>query len=79
MGKIEEQLRSLSGLPNQLKNLEFQIGQVASSSQTRDQGKFPSTTEVNPREHCKAITLRSGTNYKGPSIPQQNKIMMRRM
>ncbi|KAL8457352.1 hypothetical protein ACS0TY_035274 [Phlomoides rotata] len=73
MGKFEEQLRGLSGLPNQLKNLEFQIGQVASSSQTRDQGKFPSTTEVNPKEHCKAITLRSGTSYKEPSLPQEGK------
>ncbi|KAL8480003.1 hypothetical protein ACS0TY_026803 [Phlomoides rotata] len=33
--------------------------------------KFPSTTEVNPREHCKAIALRSGTHYEGPSMPQE--------
>ncbi|KAL8513652.1 hypothetical protein ACS0TY_012949 [Phlomoides rotata] len=32
-------------------------------------GKFPSTTETNPREHCKAIKLRSGTRYDGPSNP----------
>ncbi|KAL8553548.1 hypothetical protein ACS0TY_002020 [Phlomoides rotata] len=30
-------------------------------------GKFPSTTKMNPREHCKAIKLRSGTRYDGPS------------
>ncbi|KAL8512134.1 hypothetical protein ACS0TY_018549 [Phlomoides rotata] len=53
-----------------MKILEHQIGQVASSSQTRNQGKLPSTTEVNPREHCKAITLRSGANYEGPSMTQ---------
>ncbi|KAL8488190.1 hypothetical protein ACS0TY_024467 [Phlomoides rotata] len=69
--KVEEQLRGLSGLPNQVKNLEFQIRQLASSSQSRDKGKFPSTTEVNPREHCKAIALRSGTHYEGPSMPQE--------
>ncbi|KAL8479803.1 hypothetical protein ACS0TY_026661 [Phlomoides rotata] len=32
-------------------------------------GKFPSTTETNPREHCKAIKLRSGISYDGPSKP----------
>ncbi|KAL8499148.1 hypothetical protein ACS0TY_022213 [Phlomoides rotata] len=53
-----------------MKNIEFSLGQVASSSQTREKGRFPSTTEVNPREHCKAITL-SGTNYEGLSMPQE--------
>ncbi|KAL8523566.1 hypothetical protein ACS0TY_013513 [Phlomoides rotata] len=56
MEKVEEQLRSL----------------MASSSQAREKRKFPSTTEVNPREHCKAIALRSGTNYEGPSVPQED-------
>lgn len=32
----------------------------------RAKGELPSTTEVNPNENCKAITLRSGTNYEGP-------------
>ncbi|KAL8543529.1 hypothetical protein ACS0TY_004178 [Phlomoides rotata] len=32
MEEVEEQLRSLSDLPNQMKNLEYQIGQIASSS-----------------------------------------------
>ncbi|XP_030478313.1 uncharacterized protein LOC115695387 [Cannabis sativa] len=31
------------------------------------QGNLPSTTEVNPKENCKAITLRSGKNYAGLS------------
>ncbi|KAL8520761.1 hypothetical protein ACS0TY_011348 [Phlomoides rotata] len=52
--------------------MEYQLGQVASSSQTREKEKFPSTTEVNPREHCNAITLRSGANYEGPSMPQED-------
>ncbi|KAL8498607.1 hypothetical protein ACS0TY_021811 [Phlomoides rotata] len=80
MGKVEEQLKSLSSLPNamstlanQMKNLEFQLGQVASSSQVREKGKLPSTTEVNPREYCNAITLRSGTNYEGTSMPQEER------
>ncbi|KAL8488073.1 hypothetical protein ACS0TY_024381 [Phlomoides rotata] len=80
LDKIEEQLKSLSCLPNaistlanQMKNMEFQIGQLASSSQVREKGKLPSTTEVNPREYCNAITLRSGTNYEGTSMPQEER------
>ncbi|XP_062089054.1 uncharacterized protein LOC133795617 [Humulus lupulus] len=36
----------------------------------RAQGNLPSTTEVNPKEHCQAITLSSGKKYEGPSIEQ---------
>ena len=42
------------------KNLEMQIGQIANAMNSREQGQFPSKTDVNPREHCKVITLRSG-------------------
>ncbi|KAL8533429.1 hypothetical protein ACS0TY_009712 [Phlomoides rotata] len=46
------------------------MGQMASNfGQKHQKGKFSSTTETNPREHCKAIKLRSGTRYDGPSNP----------
>ncbi|KAL8498640.1 hypothetical protein ACS0TY_021835 [Phlomoides rotata] len=35
-------------------------------------GKFPSNTEPNPKEHCKAIELRSGTRYQGPPLPNEH-------
>ncbi|XP_062104070.1 uncharacterized protein LOC133815230 [Humulus lupulus] len=48
-----------------LRILEIQVGQLANELRTRPQGTLPSDTE-NPRrdgkEHCKAITLRSGKN-----------------
>ncbi|KAL8470351.1 hypothetical protein ACS0TY_032996 [Phlomoides rotata] len=69
MDKVEEQITSIA---NQMKNMEFQMGQLAYSSQAREKGKFPYTTEVNPKEHCKAIALRSGTKYEGPSMPQED-------
>ncbi|KAL8472428.1 hypothetical protein ACS0TY_029583 [Phlomoides rotata] len=54
----------------QIKTLEHQMGQLASTvGEQHQKGKFPSTTETNPREHCKAIKLRSGTKYDGPSNP----------
>ena len=40
------------------------MGQMATLSSERQQGNFPSTSEINLRregkEHCKVITLRSG-------------------
>ena len=40
------------------------MGQMALLLSERQQGNLPSTSEVNPRregkEHCKAVTLRSG-------------------
>ncbi|XP_019183956.1 PREDICTED: uncharacterized protein LOC109178859 [Ipomoea nil] len=41
-------------------NLEVQVGQLAKLVAEKDQGKLPSTTEINPREGAMAVTLRSG-------------------
>ncbi|XP_073017839.1 uncharacterized protein [Primulina eburnea] len=43
-----------------MKSLETQIGQLANSLRDQNRGQFPSNTEVNPKEQCKAVTLRSG-------------------
>ncbi|XP_073137953.1 uncharacterized protein [Henckelia pumila] len=43
-----------------IKNLENQIGQLAKTISSRDQGTLPSDTEKNPKEQVKAIELRSG-------------------
>ncbi|KAL8503543.1 hypothetical protein ACS0TY_022322 [Phlomoides rotata] len=65
--KMDEFIKATN---NQIKTLEHQMGQMASNfGQQHQKGKFPSTMETNPREHCKAIKLRSGTRYDGPSNP----------
>ncbi|XP_073298528.1 uncharacterized protein [Primulina huaijiensis] len=43
-----------------MKSLETQIGQLANALKDRNMGQFPSNTEVNPKEQCKAVTLRRG-------------------
>ena len=43
-----------------IENLEVQIGLLATTINAQQKGTFPSNTEVNPKEQCKAITLRSG-------------------
>lgn len=40
--------------------MEVQIGQIANAINSRSQGNLPSKTEVNPKEQCKAVILRSG-------------------
>lgn len=49
-----------------IRSLETQIGQLATLMANKAKGDLPSTTEVNPKENCKAITLRNGKNYEGP-------------
>ena len=41
-----------------MKNLEVQIGQLDTTINAQQKGTFPSNTEVNPKEQCKAIILR---------------------
>ncbi|WRX25992.1 Retrotransposon gag domain - like 10 [Theobroma cacao] len=50
-----------------LRNLETQMGQLANSINSRPQGALQSDTQVNPKgkEHCNAITLRSGKEVEG--------------
>ena len=57
----------------QIRNLEAQIGQLANMYGGRQQGNLPSNTEVNPKEQCKAITLRSGKELETPSRGEKSK------
>ena len=42
-----------------LKNLETQVGQLASTLQNKNKDAFPSDTQKNPRD-CMTVQLRSG-------------------
>ena len=74
--KFENETRtSLNNQAAQLRNLEVQMGQMASLLSERQHGNFPSTSEVNPRregnEHCKAITLSSGKTLENSVEAQE--------
>ena len=43
-----------------IKNLKVQVGQLAKQMSEHGSGSFSATTEVNPREQCKAVTTRRG-------------------
>ncbi|KAL8513518.1 hypothetical protein ACS0TY_012836 [Phlomoides rotata] len=55
--------------------MEFQMGQLATTvGHMQNKRKFPSTTEPNPKEHCKSIELWSGTKYQGPPLPSEDNV-----
>ncbi|XP_057775478.1 uncharacterized protein LOC130994454 [Salvia miltiorrhiza] len=75
MSKSDERMEKLESnavaVGTQMKMFETQLGQLANAfTNLHQQGQFPSNTTVNPKEHCKAINLRSGTTYEGPKMPE---------
>ncbi|XP_062085819.1 uncharacterized protein LOC133791927 [Humulus lupulus] len=54
-------------------SLETQVGQLAKLMADRNQGNLPSSTVVNPKEQCPAVTFRSGTKYEGPIVENKGK------
>ena len=61
---LKNQTTQLNNQAAELRNLEVQMGQIASILVERQQAALPSNSEVNPwkegNEHVKAITLTSG-------------------
>ncbi|KAK8935660.1 hypothetical protein KSP39_PZI013348 [Platanthera zijinensis] len=53
-----------------IRNLENQIGQLARMVSERQQGTLPGNTETNPKEHARAIQLRSGKELQDPRLAQ---------
>ncbi|KAL8546502.1 hypothetical protein ACS0TY_006297 [Phlomoides rotata] len=73
--KMEGMEAQVTQMSQQQKAMDFQLGQLATTvGNTQNKGKFPSTTEPNPKEYCKAIELRSGTKYQGPQLPSENDV-----
>ncbi|XP_019267037.1 PREDICTED: uncharacterized protein LOC109244409 [Nicotiana attenuata] len=61
---FEDMLKKLmaeqQALATTVRNLERQMGQLASAQNTRPAGALPSDTEVNPRATLNAVSLRNG-------------------
>ncbi|XP_073120636.1 uncharacterized protein [Henckelia pumila] len=58
--RLDSMETHLTNVSASMKNLETQIGQLANALNNQQRGVFPSNTEINPREQCKAVILRSG-------------------
>ncbi|KAG5513007.1 hypothetical protein RHGRI_038576 [Rhododendron griersonianum] len=64
MAKVDARFQdhdiALKNNENTMRSIERTVGQLATLMSERSQGSLPSTTEKNPKEQIKAITLRSG-------------------
>ena len=61
-----------------LRNLENQMGQLATALSSRPSGSLPSNTEIpkpNGKEHCKAIQLRSGKETTSSGRKQDGQVL----
>ncbi|XP_073158913.1 uncharacterized protein [Henckelia pumila] len=58
--RLDSMETHLTNVSASMKNLKTQIGQLMNALNNQQRGEFPSNTEVNPREQCKAVTLRYG-------------------
>ena len=61
-----------------LRNLENQMGQLASALSSRPSGSLPSNTVIpkpNKKEHCKAIQLRSGKDTASSERKQDGQVL----
>ncbi|OIT22857.1 hypothetical protein A4A49_55470 [Nicotiana attenuata] len=56
-----------------IKNLEIQVSQLATLMSGQIQGALPRNTEKNPKEHLKAISLRSGKSLDDPYADREGK------
>ncbi|KAL8508615.1 hypothetical protein ACS0TY_019024 [Phlomoides rotata] len=71
--QIVQMSQQVTQMGLQQRTTDFQLGQLATTvGNMQNKGKFPSTTEPNPKEYCKAIKLRSGTSYQEPSIQKEH-------
>ena len=64
---LEFQMGQLAETRSSMRSLETHIWKLVALLASRAPRSLPSTMEVNPKETCKAITLRSGLNYEGPT------------
>ncbi|KAL8485102.1 hypothetical protein ACS0TY_027413 [Phlomoides rotata] len=72
---MRETRQEIGMVKDHVKVIERQVSQLATivGSQHK-QGQLPSNTELNPKEHCKAIKLRSGTFYNEPKMPVEDEL-----
>ncbi|XP_073060052.1 uncharacterized protein [Primulina eburnea] len=72
--RLDNMETHMSNMGATMKSLETQIGQLATALKDQNRGQFPSNTEVNPREQCKAVTLRSGKEIGIPERAEEESV-----
>ncbi|PON42868.1 hypothetical protein PanWU01x14_278460 [Parasponia andersonii] len=59
---IETHMNSMGAI---IKSFEVQLGQLATTINSQQEGKFPSDAESNPKEYCNIIILKNGRKIDG--------------
>ncbi|XP_070045462.1 uncharacterized protein [Nicotiana tomentosiformis] len=65
---------AIKELGTEFRNLERQVGQIATIRSKRVPGTLPGDTERNPKETVNVVTLRSGQTLKDPALIQKDMI-----
>ncbi|KAJ4713038.1 DNA-directed DNA polymerase [Melia azedarach] len=76
--RLDNMVTHMLNIGATVKSLEVQVGQLATSIKSLYSGNFPSDTEINPREQCKVITLKSGKELK-PLKCKENEVKKDKM
>nr|XP_009770100.1 PREDICTED: uncharacterized protein LOC104220838 [Nicotiana sylvestris] len=73
---LEDMLKKMmdeqQALATTMRNLERQMGQLASAQNTRPAGALPSDTEPNPKAQVNAVTLRNGRALEEVPMKKKN-------
>ena len=59
-GFIDETRANFRNQGASIRNLEHQVGEISNLLEVRSQGVLLIKTDINPKEHVKAISFRSG-------------------
>ncbi|XP_075486253.1 uncharacterized protein LOC142525853 [Primulina tabacum] len=70
--RLDNMEKHIGNMGATMKSLETQIWKLANALKDQNRGQFPSNTEVNPREQCKAVTLRSGKEVEIPKPAEES-------
>ncbi|XP_073137030.1 uncharacterized protein [Henckelia pumila] len=77
MARTETRLDSLethvTNMGDVLQSMKTSIGQLANALKDNNGGQFPSNTEINPKEQCNVITLRSGKQASNEEDNRESK------
>nr|XP_016465147.1 PREDICTED: uncharacterized protein LOC107788018 [Nicotiana tabacum] len=69
--KTDEKFETYSAA---IRNLERQVGQIASLLSKRSPGTIPVNTEKNPKETINAVSLRNDKVLQGPLVAEKNEL-----
>lgn len=68
---LNETRTMLQSQASKIRSLETQINQLAIASSSPSHRTLSSNTEVNPKDHCNTVTLRSGKELASENIDSE--------